>query len=136
MDTKDDKRWRIFDEINQERVRQDAKWGEQNHPDVDPVLTGRVGGCTVTRMCEEVGCPTPTRARANLEGEAKLGRATWSLIAMEEFAEVIEAATIAAQGDNGTRPRRDAETRKELVQLAAVLVSWIEAHDRRAEEDR
>ena len=42
METQDDKRWRIFDEINQERVRQDAKWGEQNHPDVDRVLTDRV----------------------------------------------------------------------------------------------
>ncbi len=118
---------RVLGEVLAERARQDAKWGEQNHPDVDPVLTGRDGGCDVARMCEEVGIATPTRARANLDGEARLGRATWSLIAVEELAEAVEAATKATQG----RAPVDA-LRTELVQSAAVFVAWIEALDRRA----
>lgn len=117
----------VFAEIEAERIRQDAKWGEQNHPDVDPVLTGRAGGCSVQRMAEELGVPTAVCARAACDSEAKLGRCTWSLIAVEEVAEAVEAATLAAQGKGEL-----SALRAELVQTAAVFVAWIEAVDRRA----
>ena len=129
MDTQDDRRWRIFDEINQERVRQDARWGEQNHPDVDRVLTERAGGCGVARMCEKYGIPHPIRAQANCDGAAEIGQATWAHILVEEIAEAVEAATLAQTG-RGSR----AALRKELVQVAAVAVSWIEAIARRGSE--
>ena len=126
MSHTDDNRQRIFADIDAERLRQDAKWGAQNHADVDPVLTGRVGGCTSRRMAEELGIPTAGRARANCDGEAQLGRCTWSLIAVEELAEAVEVATEAAQGRAPV-----AHVRTELVQLAAVIVAWVEAIDRR-----
>lgn len=129
MDAKDDRRWRIFDEINQERVRQDAKWGEQNHLDVDRVLTDRAGGCDPQRMAEEYGIPTARSARANCDGEAEAGRCTWAHILVEEVAEAVEAATLAQLGREPL-----AALRKELVQVAAVAVSWIEAIDRRGSE--
>ena len=121
-----DARARVFEAINAERRRQDEKWDEQNHPDVDPVLTGRPGGCDPQRMAEEYEIPTATRARANCDGEAKAGNCTWAHIAVEEMAEAVEAATDAAQGRGVL-----AALRKELVQLAAVIVAWIEAIDRR-----
>lgn len=124
-----DHRWRIFDEIDEERIRQDTKWGELNHPDVDTVLTDRDGGCTTQRMAEEYGIPTATCARANCDGEAKLGRCTWAHIAVEELAEAVEAATDAQQGRAPV-----ASLRKELVQLTAVLVAWVEAIDRRPKD--
>lgn len=134
-----DERWRIFDRVNQERVRQDAKWGEQNHPDVDRVLTERRGsvridgiagrypdGCDPQRMAEEYGIPTEGRAKANCDGAAKIGQCTWAHIAVEELAEVVHAATLAQQG-RGSEEDVDAE----LVQLAAVVTAWIEARARR-----
>lgn len=127
----------VLAEIAVERGRQDAKWGEQNHPDVDRVLTDRVGregydgkvrpgGCTAARMAEEYGIPTAQRARANCDGAAKLGQCTWAHIAVEELAEAIEAATEAQQGRAPV-----ADLRKELIQTAAVIVAWVEAIDRR-----
>lgn len=116
----------VLAEVLAERARQEAKWGEQNHPDVDVVLIEREGGCTVERMAEECGVSTARRARANLDGEARMGRATWSLIAVEELAEAIEAATLAAQHRVAL-----SSLREELVQLAAVAVAWVEAIDRR-----
>lgn len=109
-----------------ERERQDARWGEQNHADVDPVLTGREGGCSVQRMAEECGVPTPNRARSHLHAAVAEGAPTWALILVEEVAEAIEAATLAAQG-KGPEEAVDAE----LIQCAAVLVAWVEARVRR-----
>lgn len=127
----------IYARIEAERVRQDAKWGEQNHPDVDRVLTDRgpstyhgmtsPGGCSPARMAEEYGIPTESRAKASCDGAARLGQCTWAHIAVEELAEVIHAATLAQQG-RGPEEHVD----KELVQLAAVVTAWIEARERRA----
>ena len=132
----DGKRWEIFGRVNQERVRQDAKWGEQNHPDVDRVLTDRgpstyrgathPGGCSPARMAEEYGIPTESRAKANCDGAAEFGHCTWAHIAVEELAEVVHAATLAQQG---LGPQSDVD--KELIQLAAVVTAWIEARARR-----
>ena len=73
------------------------------------------------------------RARRTEKGSAlvsapgpKAGNCTWAHIAVEEMAEAVEAATDAAQGRGVL-----AALRKELVQLAAVIVAWIEAIDRR-----
>jgi hypothetical protein len=135
----DDKRWQIFDRVNQERARQDAKWGEQNHPDVDRVLTDRKGGtrtdgkgghwpdgCDPQRMAEEYGIPTERCAKVNCDEAAKIGQCTWAHIAVEELAEVVHAATLAQQG---LGPQEDVD--KELIQLAAVITAWIEARARR-----
>lgn len=126
-------RAQVYALIDAERARQDAKWGEQRHPDVDRVLTDRVPspyhkssfampGCTPARMAEEYGIPTASRAKANCDGAARSGHPTWAHIAVEELAEVVEAATLAQQRQG---PEEDVD--KELVQLAAVCVQWLEA---------
>ena len=119
-------RSRIYAAVEVERARQDAKWGAQNHPDVDRVLVERPGRCTVARMCEEFGIPHPTRAKAECDGAARVGQCTWAHIAVEELSELIEAATLEALGDGSA----DA-TDRELVQLIAVCVAWREARARR-----
>lgn len=114
-------RVRLYAEIEAERLRQDEKWGEQNYPSVDPVLTGRPGGATAQRMAEEYEMPTAGRAKQLCDINAHRGELTFTHVALEEFAEVVEAAT---EGGDGL-------AREELVQTAAVLIAWIEAIDRR-----
>ncbi len=97
-------------DILDERYRQDQKWGEQNHPDgIDP------------RMTLSTGIPVAdlaTRQRELVDQQAKDGRTNWADILLEELYEAFaEECEIC---------RRD-----ELVQVAAVLVNWIEAMDRK-----
>lgn len=130
----------IIAAILAERARQDAKWGPQNHPDVDRVLTDRPGqtaangvvwpgGCDATRMAEEYEIPTATRARDACDAAAKRGQCTWAHIFVEELAELVEAATLAQQGQG---PEEAVD--KELVQVLAVGVAWAEARARRRGE--
>jgi hypothetical protein len=97
-----------------ERARQDAKWGQQNHPDGTgehwEALTGRHAGAAA-EMAED--------AQRRTDEAAERGECTWSLILAEEFAEAV------AEQD-------PAKLRTELVQVAAVALQWVEAIDRRA----
>lgn len=130
----------IIAAILAERARQDAKWGPQNHPDVDRVLTDRPGqtaangvvwpgGCDATRMAEEYGIPTANRARHACDTAAKYNQCTWVHIFVEELAELVEAATLAQQGQG---PEEAVD--KELVQVLAVGLAWAEARARRRGE--
>ena len=112
---------RVLHEVAAERVRQNAKWGEQNHPSVDPTLMGRHDGCDAQRMAEEYEIPTATRAKFLCQNAAQIGECTWAHIAVEELCEAVEAGV-----------ESDAACRAELVQTAAVLVAWIERIDRAA----
>lgn len=108
----------VFAEIASERKRQDAKWGVQNHPSVDAVLEGRVGGCSPDRMCEHYEIPSEARAKFMCQNAALHGECTFTHIAVEELSEAVSA-------------ENDIDRRVELVQLAAVIVQWIQAIDRR-----
>ncbi len=108
----------VLEEVARERRRQDAKWGEQNHPSVDPVLSGRSGGCTPERLCKHYEIPTEARAKYLCDTEHHAGVGTYASIAVEEMSEAVSAPD-------------DVARRKELVQLAAVVVGWIECIDRR-----
>lgn len=89
-------------ELEAERLRQDRKWGEQNHPDgTDAVY---VPYCGVQR--------------SQTEARFAAGIGTWRDILAEEYAEVCAE----------TNPER---LREELIQVAAVAVAWVEAIDRR-----
>lgn len=88
-------------EIGEERVRQDVKWGEQNHP------MGTSG----------VHEPTAESAKADCKRAAERGEVTWRHIIEEEFWEAM------AEED-------PAKLRAELVQLAAVAVAMVESLDR------
>ena len=107
----------IYEEIQAERARQDAKWGEQNHPSFDTVLMDRVGGCTPQRMCEEYEIPSEMRAKYLCQSADR--DVTWPHIAVEELCEAVSTLD-------------EKNLRGELVQLAAVVVQWIECIDRRA----
>lgn len=89
-------------EVEMERAHQDAKWGQQNYPDGTAPSWGK----------------SRDGARRVTALGAELGQSRWLYILQEEvlgaFAE--------------TDPAR---LRAELVQVAAVAVSWIECIDRR-----
>jgi hypothetical protein len=95
----------ILDEISAERVRQDTKWGEQNHP-IRPMNTRPFG-------------PESMVAKRQCDIAHKAGRLSWYHILREEFLEVFAESDPAKQ-------------REELVQLAAVAVAMIECIDRRS----
>jgi len=93
---------RVLQEVLAERIRQDEKWGEQNHPGG----TGRPGDIAFAEAYKAI-------CKANGPGED-----TYRDILAEEVYEAF------AEND-------PARLREELVQVAAVAVNWIEAIDRR-----
>lgn len=103
-----DRTLHVLLDVHGERKAQDRKWGEQNHPDFfhdcDPRYLAFV--CQQnTDLCDAA---------------SKAGNLTWEHIVNEELSEAY------ACGDDVTHLRR------ELVQVAAVCVAWVEAIDRRA----
>ena len=107
----------VLEEIRQERSRQEAKWGQQNHPCLDQTLLNRVGSCTPERMCEHYEIPSENRAKFLCENSFQNNQVSYAHIALEEFSEVVSEFD-------------PAKRRKELVQLASVVVAWIEKIDR------
>lgn len=103
----------VLSEVRAERLRQDEKWGEQNHPD---------GTGDDVHLLGDVERPTyGTLAylqRANVDELARQGRSRWSGILLEEVFEALSATSVE-------------ELRAELVQVAAVAVQWVAAIDRR-----
>lgn len=106
-EAKNGPRWlltrQVLCEVDEERKRQDAKWGEQNHPDG----TGHAWDLKAGSATED--CDNAFRD----------GHGTWRHILAEEFWEAL------AEDDCPT-------LRAELIQVAAVAVAWVEAIDRRA----
>lgn len=109
--------FKIYDEISIEINNQIQKWGIQNHPSLDQTLLNRKGGCTPLRMCQEYQIPSEIIAKQKCDNAFIKGEGTYAHIALEEFAEVV------SEFDPVKR-------RQELVQLAAVCVSWIGSMDR------
>jgi hypothetical protein len=98
----------VLAEIAEERARQDARFGEQNHPDG----TGTAYGL------RDVGVLSADFARKRCDTAFDRGNGSWEHILYEEFCEAM------AEDD-------PALLRGELLQLAAVAVHWIEALDLR-----
>ncbi|MBE5453437.1 hypothetical protein E3G52_000301 [Mycobacteroides abscessus] len=120
---------RVLQLIVYELHAQQEKWGDQNHPNVDPILTQREGGCTVERMADEYGIPSAGRARYLCQQAAQQGASTWGHILVEELAEAIEAATLVDQANDLPDDVRGALRyclHRELIQVAAVAVNWAE----------
>lgn len=108
----------ILTEVAAERLRQDEKWGEQNHPLVDELLRDRPH----ERMALEYEIPTALRATWNCETAFKRGEGTWLHILVEELSEFMGAAQSAHIDPT--------HARHELVQVAASAIAAIEAIDR------
>lgn len=102
---------RVLEEVSHERARQDARWGEQNHPDG----TGPMKAYGFLGTAEDHALT----ARARCDSAHRLGEGTWEHILTEEYAEAL------AEEDPG-------KLRAELIQIAAVATAWAEAIDRRA----
>jgi hypothetical protein len=106
---------RVLSEILAERITQDDKWGEQNHPDLSGDATSQ---CDAREMFNQwadnyrainAGTYDPRDLDHSLD---------WTGILLEEVYEAVAEAN-------------PAKLRTELVQVAAVAVAWIEAIDRR-----
>jgi hypothetical protein len=96
---------RVLGEVQAERDRQDAKFGEQNHPD-------GTGGPVMREQADA--------ARAACQYLADNGGPDWRAILLEEVYEAL------AEED-------PALLRAELVQVAAVAIAWVAAIDRRTD---
>ena len=94
----------LLTEVAAERASQDARWGEQNHPNGTGTLADKLAA---------------TRARNVCNRNAELGTVTWAHILREECFEAL------AESDPSL-------LRAELVQVAAVATAWAEAIDRAA----
>jgi len=101
----------VLDEVAAERARQDAQWGEQNHPDGSGPRVAHGSGIDYMENHAK-------HARRVCQGAAKDGTLTWRHILLEEIFEALAEEDSAA-------------LRTELVQVAAVAVAWAEAIDRR-----
>jgi len=107
----------IFDQVSEELDRQLVKWGVQDHPCFDPLLTSP----TAVKRNVWYEMPTEERAKFLCQLAEKKGNLSWTHILVEEVAEAI------AEPDESKR-------RVELIQCIAVLVSWIESIDRRLDK--
>jgi hypothetical protein len=109
----------ILAEIHAERLRQDAKWGEQNHPTV--IRDGLLGDCDhdyyATIADDWKGRNAYRVRRRNEQGYPRDRNCAWDGILREEVYEAL------AEADPVKR-------RAELVQVAAVAVNMIEQIDR------
>lgn len=104
-----------------ERERQDAKWGEQNHPD------GTGPGTLPIEFLDDYGVrevfvlarPLARIATDVTNAHADDGTVSWKDIFLEEVFEAL------AEEDT-------TKLRAELIQVAAVAQQWVEAIDRRS----
>lgn len=119
-------------EVLAERDRQDAKWGEQNHPDGTGPDTLPLGDFSWRRAYQDGkahtldGTSAKTLAACATEVTdvaAKQGHVTWADILTEEHFEAL------AEAD-------PVKLRAELIQVAAVAIQWVAAIDRREPELR
>lgn len=112
---------KVLREIAEERARQDAKWGEQNHPNgtgehttpVAEIVRGK--GNAIVNYHYALGLAY--QAKTATDQHAKEGTVTYADILLEEVFEALAESDPAA-------------LRAELVQVAAVAVAWVEKIDR------
>jgi hypothetical protein len=105
----------ILQEIEVEMCRQKDLWGEQNHPSVIPDDSNTLASEAPATWF--YGMPDEVHAKRRSDTAARSGALTYAHIAVEELSEAIDASD-------------DTARREELVQLGAVVASWIEAIDR------
>lgn len=115
----------VLSEVAGERRRQDAKWGEQNHPDGtgpnEVPLAETWWNTPENDPLEDVAATALAKAATKAtDANARTGTVTFADILLEEVFEAL------AEDE-------PAKLRTELVQVAAVATQWVEAIDRRTE---
>lgn len=121
----------IFSDISAERERQDAKWGPATSPFVGnphaPLQkvhgpTARFEAKSAALIeCHRLGLPSEREAKEAVEEHFAKGEGTFAHLIVEELSEAVSAAVIHGEAS--------AETRKELVQAAALIFAVIERID-------
>jgi hypothetical protein len=101
----------VLNEVRGERYRQDARFGVQDHPDVPQMA--------LRPLRLQLGMLPSADLKELIDRLKATGGLYWLALLLEEVAEAGEAAWDPV------------ELRRELVQVAAVAVAWIEAIDRR-----
>ena len=115
----------ILIEVEGECVKQLEKWGVQNHADGTGGET-MIFGRRFAHTARDLKALNDYRASGKgvefdvITGEASACKPAWSLILLEEVYEAVESDDVKS-------------LRAELIQVAAVAASWIEAIDRREE---
>lgn len=108
----------VIRDVLDEMKRQDATWGEQNHPDLyadDPYRNERYYAAEAAAWkAENAG----RVYQQNTLGASKDQNCAWDGILLEEVFEALEEAD-------------PVKRRKELVQVAGVAMQWVAAIDRR-----
>ncbi|MND31793.1 hypothetical protein D3C80_223530 [compost metagenome] len=99
----------VIDEVGAEMSRQVAKWGIQNHSSYTRSDVSSHGAPITAHLAKRI---------CDLKSDA--GVVSWTDIFLEEVMEAVEEA------QNGDLEK----LRTELVQCAAVAVSWAESIDR------
>lgn len=110
----------VLEEVSQERLKQDAKFGTQNHPN----LPKRFAGGNADWWAGVLGIRTAQRAKYACDTATAARDTNWSHVLVEEVAEVIEQAAL----------NDAAKLRAELIQVAAVACHWVENIDLRQQE--
>ncbi len=100
---------RVLEDVYDERIRQEERWGEQNHPPLAPESAHWARRILYGAEAEEWKRENASR----VQGDAL----AWDGILLEEVYEAL------AEED----PTR---IREELIQVAAVAVCWVQAIDR------
>ena len=110
-----------LDAVIAERQRQDAKWGEQNHPMVPSEHRDSPSACSYASAI--LGVPSASNARDACEWSHRASQGTYAHILVEEVAEFVEACVIHGETSD--------EARAEMVQVAAVALAMLECIDRK-----
>lgn len=111
----------VLAEVEGERHRQHAKWGQQDWANGTGGEPERGLSREQTERLREIRRVHAESSRALCDAVASENRVTWRHILREELDEAV------AEDD-------PAKLRRELVQVAAVAVAWIEAIDRAAKK--
>jgi hypothetical protein len=112
----------VLAEVHAERIRQDQKWGQQNHP---TWFDGSIRDAAhYVAWAERWKRHNAERvAQRNAEGVPSDRNCAWDGVLREEVYEALAEADPAAR-------------RAELIQVAAVAVAMVEQIDREAAEAR
>ena len=113
-------------DVVMERMRQDAKWGEQNHPMVPRnvvTMAANSGEEPAPLACFLLGVEHARAARALCEAAHRNGNGTYTHILVKKVAEMVETCVLHGETSD--------EARAEMVQVAAVALAMVEAIDRK-----
>lgn len=108
----------VLAEVHFERIKQDEKWGEQNHQFYSPTGSLHTAKHYAGRADNWKRINATRVEKFNAMGRPKDRNCAWDGILLEEVYEALGGST-------------EEELRAELVQVAAVAVAMIECIDRR-----